>query len=118
MILASHAGGADFEGEDAVAAHESVENLWLVLSEILSDDYCMFGTHFGSNEGSGSCFGCWPSSDYLRDAVDDGDHVIEVETVGDNFPAKIRAAHVHRWMTSPSGHQAVYDPAGTLLWKY
>lgn len=119
MLLASHAGEAEFESnEDAVAAYEAVETLWEVLVELFSDHYCMFGTHFGSSVGSGSSVGCWPSSDYLRDAVEEGTEVIEVEMVGNKFPEKIRPGHVHRWMTSPSGYQAMYDPAGTLLWKY
>jgi hypothetical protein len=108
----------DEDEEILVAAHEALDTLWDTLVELLSDDYVPFGTYFGPNAGSGSCYGCWPASDYLRDAVEEGTEVIEVETVGNEFPEKIRPGEVHRWMTSPNGHQAMYTPAGDRLWLY
>lgn len=117
-VIAFHARGEDYN-KDSVVYHEMIETLWESLQAIFNDEFCMFGTLFGANDGSGSCFGCWPAVDYLREACEEGTEVIEVETVGDNFPPKTMPAQGrYKWMTSPSGHQAMYEPDGKLLWKY
>lgn len=118
LKLASSAQDTGDDAADVVSAHEAVDELWEVVTGLFNDDYCLFGTYFGSNAGSGSCIGCWPADDWLRTTSEEGENIVEVETVGDNFPAKLRAAPVHRWMTSPSGHQAMYDHGGNMLWKY
>lgn len=119
MIVEMHSKGEDVgeQGDDVVAAHEAVESLWDTLLELFNEKYVPFGTFFGSNSGCGSCYGCWPASDYLRDSVED-ETIIELETVGTKFPDKVRPRDTHQWMTSPSGHQAMYSPEGALLWKY
>lgn len=120
MIIASHEGGADFEGDDAVAAHEAVEGLWDALVELFSNDYCPFATHFGPHEGSYSCWGCWPSKDYIQDLIGE-DEILRVfsdreydlpETVGADPKGRYQyAVNVH-------GNQAMYDKDGNMIWKY
>jgi len=59
-VESSLADEQDFNGDDAVDAHEDIERIWEALCELF-DSYCPPGTFFGSNEGSASCYGCWPN---------------------------------------------------------
>ncbi|MGV0949096.1 MAG: hypothetical protein ACOYB3_00180 [Azonexus sp.] len=120
-IISSHAGGADFEGEDAVSAHEAVDGLWDALTELFNNWYCPFGTHFGSHEGNGSLYGCWPSEDYLQDAVSDSEVIRQdvTYTLPDSVTPQPGGGAEHMWIVSMRGAQAMYSlETGEKLWQY
>lgn len=124
MILTAHASGRDYGSEsedDTVAAHEALDTLWDVLTGTFNDDYCPFGTHFGSHEGNGSCYGCWPAEDFLRDQVSDY-RILSNSGEWPKFPDRMEPdpnGVEHFWLKSHRGNQALYDArTGEKLWEY
>lgn len=125
-VVASNAAGVDYGNEpvdDTVAAHESIETLWESLVEVFNSYYCLYATYFGSNDGCGSCFGCWPDEDYLQDRLNDY-RVIFVRTDKSKFPERVEpdpnaADNWKVWFRSDDGHQALYDArTGEKIWEY
>ena len=108
----------ELEGSEASEAYESLEPLWDNLSELFSDFYCPAFTFFGSHYGCGSCFGCWPSEDYLNDEVRE-ENVVKWLKGDDKFPERCSPTNGKPcWAVSKSGRQAMYDKDGNLLWVY